>query len=90
MGFVTNGGRENGTVKRTGEENTQIKCLSNGFLLRSYNDSRQPCAIICIYLSDDPCVARATYRYRTRLVRLQQQSYLSQLLIFLLDDFSPG
>jgi len=49
VGFVTNGGRGNGTVKRTGEENTQIKCLSNGFLLRSYNDSRQVCAILCIY-----------------------------------------
>lgn len=49
VGFVTNGGRENGTTKRTGEENTQIKCLSNGFLLRSHNDSRQPCAIMYIY-----------------------------------------
>jgi len=71
VGFVTNGGRENETMNRTGEENTQIKCLSNGFLLRSYNDSRQPCAttyIIYIYLNYDPCVAQATHRYRPHAV----------------------
>jgi len=86
-GFVTNGGRENGTVKGTVEENTQIKCLSNGFLLRSYNDSRQLCAILYIYLNYDPCVA---HRYRTlvQYLRLCQCRIRYSYLFFFPDDLS--